>query len=242
MIALVALQFAAHAQPQVSTTHETPWQIIPTVMRAGSTDQQKARLKRRSPVTIQRTLLPGHPGMESATSPFVACMTTFTQSDRGWTPEVSQCKGSFLDATQAAVDSWEFDTPAGLTNASFTVTIVFTNKQSHDAVLVAANSNHIPAESNPWFVARDYPHRPHRMMVSYPSQATNLTLPQQVCSVEMTIDTRGRPSDVQVWGCHSAFRDSLADELSDWRFEPFMVDGQATPVPVATTVRFRPKA
>ena len=139
------------------------------------------------------------------------------------------------------MDRWALDAPAGLPDASVTATIVFTNALYHEAVHVAVDSESLPSDGSPWFVARDYPHRPHRYAVHYPDQASSLMLPEQVCVVDMTIDPRGRPSDVQVGGCHAAFRASLADELSHWRYRPYIVDGRATSVPVSMPVRFKPR-
>ena len=241
MLALLALQLAGHAMPSSPTAQDTPWQIIPTVTRVDATGRSLTLLRRRRPVTIHRTLLPAHPGMKNPNAAFVGCVASFTQSSQGWTAEVSQCKEAFRDAAQAAVDGWEVDAPAGLRDASFAVTIVFTNQESHESVYVAVDSQHISTDSNPWFVARDYPTQPRRGKVHYPKRATSLMLPEQACSVEMTVDTRGRPSDLSVWGCHEALRASLTDELAGWRYDPFIVDGQPTPVPKSMRIRFKPR-
>jgi len=239
MFTLLALELTALAMPAISTTHETPWQLVPTVTRVDSVGQIHTRRKRRQPVTIHHTLIPQHPGLDIPDAPFVACRAVFAWNAQAWTPHVSGCSGAFLEATQAAVDRWALEAPAGLHNATVSATIVFTNKLHHEAVHVAVDSEAIPSDGSPWFVAHDYPHQPHRYALRYPDQASSLRLPEQVCEIDMTIDTRGRPSDVQVGGCHAAFRASLADDLKHWRYHPYIVDGRATSVPVSIPVRFK---
>jgi len=73
----------------------------------------------------------------------------------------------------------------------------------------------------------------------YPRAAQSLGLPETRCKARVDIDTRGRPTQVQVGGCAAVFHAATVDALMRWRFYPARRDGRAVPATFVVPLRYR---
>ena len=73
---------------------------------------------------------------------------------------------------------------------------------------------------------------------AYPPMARAAHL-QGTVVLQMTIDARGVPTEVQVLAGPPAFREEALRAARQWRFEPARVNGQAVPASFRLTLNFR---
>lgn len=74
----------------------------------------------------------------------------------------------------------------------------------------------------------------------YPRAAHDLKLPEARCRARITIDTKGKPTDVSVTGCATVFHAATVRAMMQWRFYPARVDGKKVSASFVVPIRFRP--
>jgi hypothetical protein len=81
----------------------------------------------------------------------------------------------------------------------------------------------------------------HQVSPRYPAAGLALDLPEVDCTVRFYIDEEGVPYGVAPLDCADVFFESVHDVAFLWRFEPWVVDGQATKSEFALKIKFRTK-
>jgi TonB family protein len=74
----------------------------------------------------------------------------------------------------------------------------------------------------------------------YPKSARELKLPEARCLGHITIDAKGKPTNVSVTGCATVFHAATARALMQWRFYPARIDGKKVPASFVVPIRYRP--
>jgi outer membrane biosynthesis protein TonB len=83
---------------------------------------------------------------------------------------------------------------------------------------------------------------PRRMVEpTYPQAAHELGLPSTRCVARFTVDKKGRPVDIQLQSCPTAFRAATLEAAWDWRFWPARVDGRAVDSTFLVAFTFTPR-
>jgi TonB family protein len=87
------------------------------------------------------------------------------------------------------------------------------------------------------------PQRTHYVAPDYPEQALNGRISGTV-TVEFTIDTRGRPTDVHVVGSKppDVFDSAAIRAVRGWRYKPAVFNGIPTEIPTRMLIRFQAPA
>lgn len=72
-----------------------------------------------------------------------------------------------------------------------------------------------------------------------PRAARKLGLTSEDCQVRIGVDTRGRPTEIEILSCPSVFHDELMRAARQWRFYPAEAGGQPIPARTVIPVHFR---
>ena len=79
--------------------------------------------------------------------------------------------------------------------------------------------------------------------IRQPAHACGLVgyLPSTRCLTRFTVDTKGRPVDVQLVSCPTAFREATLEAAWGWRFWPARVNGRAVDSTFVVGFTFTPR-
>jgi protein TonB len=81
------------------------------------------------------------------------------------------------------------------------------------------------------------PRLTHRVEPEYPLLAQHAQI-QGIVIIEATVDERGRVTDVNALRAHPALRHAAVDAVRQWRYQPLVLNGIATPFVLTVTVSF----
>ncbi len=95
------------------------------------------------------------------------------------------------------------------------------------------------AQDEPESVDTRPPEPIHKVYPSYPEEALDRDLEDQVCEVRAWIDVEGVPSQVRAEDCPEPFARAAADALSQWRFKPGQLNGEDAPSQYIVRLEFR---
>ena len=77
----------------------------------------------------------------------------------------------------------------------------------------------------------------HRVEPEYPLMAQMAQM-EGVVILEATVNREGRVEDLRVLRSHRVFEDAALDAVKQWRYEPLLLNGSATPFVLTVTVSF----
>lgn len=81
------------------------------------------------------------------------------------------------------------------------------------------------------------PRLTHRVEPDYPLLAQRAQI-QGIVILEATVDEQGRVTDVNTLRAHPVLRNAAIDAVSQWRYQPLVLNGIATPFVLTVTVSF----
>lgn len=149
--------------------------------------------------------------------------------------------GAARDAAIAAVRQWRFESPAQAPMLVATDVTVGTSAEGAQLYTPASPPTRAQASSSrpPIRVAGNIapPTRLVHVNPTYPQVAIDAQV-TGVVIVEATIDPEGAVSDVTVIRSIPLLDQAAVDAVRQWRFTPTLLNGEAVPVIVTTTINF----
>jgi protein TonB len=80
-----------------------------------------------------------------------------------------------------------------------------------------------------------------RVMPDYPEAASLLGLGEEKCTATISIDEKGKPTEVTVDGCSAEVHEETRCAALQWRYYPYKEGGKAQPASFKLAIAYKPK-